>query len=126
MISLVDEFSALLDLERDVMIVDGRPETDFLDVDDMLFLPAEFLLFTQLVLVFSEIHDPANRGIRVGSDFNQVQLLLFGERESLGDGNDSDLFAVGSDDADLTGFDFLIDPDGFLFNGFSSSLFLPG
>jgi hypothetical protein len=89
-------------------------------VDDMLFFPAEFLLFAQLVLVFSEIHDPANRGIRIEGHFNQVQLLFFGECKSLGDGNDSDLFAVGSDDADLAGFDLLIDPDGLFFNGFSS------
>lgn len=120
MISLIDEFSPLLDLERDVMVVDGRPEADFLDVDDMLFFPAEFFLLAELVFIFSEIHHPADRGIRIGSDLHQVQLLFLGKRERLGDGKDSDLFAVGSDDADLAGFDLLIDPNGFFFNGFSS------
>ena len=49
--------------------------------------------------------------VGVGRDLDQVELLLAGLGQRLGQGPDPELLAVGADEEDLAGSDAVVDPD---------------
>ena len=63
-----------------------------------------------LVLVPPEVHYPAHRRNRVGSDLNEVESAFGGCLQGLSYGNDSELLAVGCNESHLSDPDLLIDP----------------
>ena len=54
---------------------DLRPELDLLDLDLRLVLPRELGLLLLLVAVLPVVHDPGHRRIRLGRDFDEVEVL---------------------------------------------------
>jgi hypothetical protein len=64
-----------------------------------------------LVDVPAVVHDPADRRVGVGRDLDQIELLLAGPGQRLGQGADPQLLAVGADEEDLAGSDAVVDPD---------------
>src|SRR5262249_62083827 len=63
------------------------------------------------VLVLAEVHDTAHRRARLGRHLDEVEFLLAGGFEGLGDRHDPELLAIGADDADLTNPDAFVDTD---------------
>jgi hypothetical protein len=61
------------------------------------------LLDGLFVLVTPIIHEPANRGPGVGSDFDQIEIELFREPESLVQLLDADLLSIWCNHTDLFG-----------------------
>src|SRR6185437_9098793 len=50
-------------------------ELDLLDVDLRLVLPRELRLLLLLVAVLPVVHDPGHRRIRLGRDFDEIEVL---------------------------------------------------
>ena len=66
----------MLLLELVVVLVDFRPELDFLDLDDLLVLLRFARALLLLALVLAEIHDAADRRNGGRRDLDQVESLL--------------------------------------------------
>ena len=94
-----------------IVLVDLRPELDFLDLDDVL-VPLRFAgALLLLVLVLPVIHDPADRRHGRGRDLHEVEPLLPGNRQGLRRGHDAELLARVVDDADFTNADAFVDAE---------------
>src|SRR5207237_8738165 len=79
-------------LELVIVLVDLRPELDFLDLDDLLVLFGRALPLLFMVLVAPEIHDAADRRRRRCRNLHEVQPLLPRNRQCLRRRHDAELF----------------------------------
>jgi hypothetical protein len=100
-----------------VVVGDLRPQLDLADVDLLLVLAGLLGLLLLLVLVLGVVEQPADRRARVGGDLDQVEIGLAGDLQGLLGVDDTDLLAVGADQADLGNADALIDPGLVPFRG---------
>ena len=71
-------------------------------------VPAPLFL---LVDVPAVVHDSGHRRVRVGSDLDQIELLVTGLCERFRQGLDSELLPFGAYEEDLAGSDAVVDPD---------------
>src|SRR5262249_5666242 len=111
LVALLQEAPHVLQLEVEVVLLGLRPHLDFLDLDGRLLL-ARFLEPPGLrVLVLAEVHDTAHRRRRIGRHLDQIELLLARGLQGRRDGQDTELRAVGADDADFADTDAFIDTD---------------
>src|SRR5687767_10358162 len=94
LVALSEEALDVLLLELIVVLVDLGPEFDFFDVDDLLMLLrlARPLLF--LVLIFPEIHDPADGRHCGRRNLHQIQPLRLRNDQGLRRGHDAQLLPV--------------------------------
>ena len=63
-----------------------------------------------LVLPLAVIHDPTDRGVGLGCNLDEIEVLLSRDRERLWQWLDSDLSAVGTDESHFSSSDPIIDP----------------
>ena len=99
----------MLQLELEVVLVGVGSKTNFLHRNLGLVGLDFFLLLLLSVEEFAVIDDPANRRIRVGADFHQIEFHLFSQsqcRSGLQDGR----FDVVANEANGIDRDFLVDP----------------
>jgi hypothetical protein len=66
-----------------------------------------------LVFVFAEIQDLADRRLGIGRDFDEIETRLHGTRQSLGDGNHTDIVAGSVDELDVRSLYALVDTRSF-------------
>jgi len=66
LVALFEEALHRAHLHLVIVVVDHRPEFDFLDLDDLLFLAGLGLLLLFLVLVLAEVEDLDDRRRGVG------------------------------------------------------------
>jgi hypothetical protein len=93
------------------VLVHGNGELDLFDRDDLLlFLGGAFALFL-LVEEAAVILDAANRGNRVGRNFDQIETAFAGDLQCLKGGQDAQLLAVFVDDANLARANPVVDAD---------------
>jgi len=92
------------------MRVGARAKLHLLDLDDLLLLARLGFAFLLFILVLAVIHDLADRGIGIRRYFHKIQPGLFGHLESRSRGNDPGILAIGPDEADFIGANFVIDP----------------
>jgi len=112
LVPLFQEATNMLDLEGQVVVVGLGSELHFLNLDVDLFLLGFLQFFTLLVFELAEVHDTTDRRDRRWRNLHQVQLLSFGQRQGLLNGEDAELLAVRPDDPDFAGSDGLIDVNG--------------
>ena len=108
----LQELLGVLELELEVVLVRVGAEADLLD--DYLggigfHLFGTLALLVQILLI---VQDLANGRIRLGADFHQVQLQLFGQGEGLDKGVNALLGDVLPYQAHLGGRDFTVDAKG--------------
>ena len=111
LVAFAEEALDVLLLELVVVLVDLRPELDFLDLDDLLVLLRRPRALLLLVLVLAEVHDPADRRHGRRRNLHQVQSLASRERERLRRRHDAELLAVVVDDANFAHPDSFVDPN---------------
>lgn len=104
-----------------VSLSGSRSKFDFLELDLLLFLARRLPLFALLKDELAIVHQPANRWLCIRRDLHKVKFSLFGERESLVSRDDSDLFSVRTDKAQLSGSDLFVEPVLFLRDDIYSS-----
>ncbi len=85
--------------QLDLIIPLLRPGPEFylLDLDLFLLLLGCLLLLVLIEQELAIIHDAANRGFRIGYDFNQVQLGLLGLCQCFCYRDNSNLLTINSD-----------------------------
>ena len=111
-LAICNKAPQVLYLEVDVMGRRPRSHLDFLDTAGRgMALGIVFLLLLR-VAVLVEIGNPANRRSRGRRDFDQVEAAAFCHLERIADRQDTDLAAVGVDNADLLRADLTVDPYG--------------
>lgn len=98
----------MLQLGLEIVLIGLGAKLDLLELDRSLLFAPILLLFLQLILVLSKIHDPANRRHCIRSHFHQVDSLTFGVLQSFGQGQNSHLATVDTDDPDFLRPDLLI------------------
>jgi hypothetical protein len=93
------------------VLVDFRAKFDFFDVDDLLMLSRLASPLLLLILVFAEIHDPADRRDRRRRDLDEIQSLLLRDGECLRRRHDAELLAIIVYDPNLPNPNALVDPN---------------
>src|SRR5690349_7348873 len=92
-----------------VVIVDLGTQLLFLDDGLLLVLARLALLECRLVLELAVIHDLADRGFCGWCNFDEVEIGIRGDAESIFDADNAYLLAVRSDQADFRYADALVD-----------------
>jgi hypothetical protein len=82
-------------------------------VNDGGFFAAVLFLFSQLIFVFAEVHDPANRRLGIRRQLDEIQPGGVGARHRLLNRHDADLIAVSPNEPNFRNPDLMIDPDKF-------------
>jgi len=121
LVALGQEADGLVLFRLVVVLVHGDRELDFLDDDDLLLLAGGAFALFLLVEVAAVILDAADGRDSVGADFYQVEAAFAGDPQSLKRGQDSKLFAVLVDDADLARADTIVDANKGLGGSFIES-----
>ena len=91
-----------------VMFVSARPQTDLLDLRDVLVLLGVTVAFVLFEPESAEVRDPADRRVGGRRDLDQIAARLLCASKRLIDGNNADLLALFVDNADLGGADLTI------------------
>src|SRR5699024_11709655 len=68
---------------------------------DLLVLPGFPGLLSRFVLVLSVVHELGYGWLRLRCYLDEIEICLAGEIERLANGNDTDLFTIGSDQPNL-------------------------
>ena len=92
-----------------IVIIDPRGKFDLLDLAGRHLRVRRLLLL--LVNVFAEIHDPANRGRRMGSHLHEVQIKLLRQFKRGLSLQNTELFALRRDNPDFRNPDALVAPN---------------
>ena len=108
---LAQKADGVLDLDAKIVRINARTELDFLHGRGVLVLLGFLFLLGLFVTELAEFNEAADRRRGVGGDFDQVNPLLPRQGQRFIEGNDAELFAVHSDDADFAGADFAVDPE---------------
>ena len=99
------------------MIVDHRPELDFLDLDDLLFLAGFGGLLLRLEFVLAVIQKLADRRVRVGRNLDEIESG-FGSLFKRGLNRNGTVVGAGLvDQLNLAVADLLVDARTVLLNG---------
>jgi hypothetical protein len=106
---MFEELAGFAQLRLQVVLVDLRTNAHFLDDDRVLLLSGVVLLLLGQVLVLAIVQDLADGRARFGGDFDQVELLFLGDRQSVVGVNDSELVSVLVDQADLPDANVVVD-----------------
>jgi hypothetical protein len=93
------------------VLVHRHRELHFLDRDDLLLLPGGALALFLLVEETAIILDTADRGDGVGRNFYQIKPTLAGDLQCFKRCQDSQLFAVFIDNANLSRADTIVNAD---------------
>ena len=89
------------------MSVLGR-NFDLFHLDDFLLLARFAFAFLLFVFELAEIHDLADRRVRVWRNLNQIEAGISGELHGFGGMNHPDIVTIGADQANFGGTDFII------------------
>jgi hypothetical protein len=93
------------------MRINFRAELDFFYAGRMLMLPGFLFPLRLLVTVLAKIHEAADRRRGVGCNFNEIDAICASQVEGLPQGQNSQLFAINTDDAEIASTDFPVNPD---------------
>ena len=107
--ALVEEALDMAFLGVVVVYPDLRSELDLLDIDLRLVLAGELRLLLQLVPVLPVVHDPGDRRICLGRDFDEIEVLAVRVLACLVRLLDSELFAVLADQPNPRDADRIVD-----------------
>lgn len=117
LVSILNECSRVSYLKVKIVRIRVWMETYLFDLSNVLVLLLELFLFRQLVFVFAEIHDLANRGIRSRHNLDQIQSLSHSDTDRLTRRENADLLSFFVNNPDLRRADFGIDSCSLLLDG---------
>jgi len=98
----------MLDFELEVMLVGLGTHLDFFYFNLDLFFTCFRCTFGLLVLVFTVIHNPANRRSRLGLHFHQIKTAALGQRQCFVKAQNSKLITLIINNPNLAGRDGII------------------
>jgi hypothetical protein len=108
LIPVLEESEDVVFLEIEVVLIDAGPELNLFDDDDfLLFLRLVGLLFL-LEQELPVIHQLADGRGGAGRNLDQIEVFFAGQLLGLGVGNDADLRAIVTDEADFRSTDLFV------------------
>jgi hypothetical protein len=99
--SISNKLQRMLGLEFKIVDVRVRMEPQLFHETNMLVFLLKLLLFLQLILIFAEVHDLADRRQSVWDYFDQISPFLLSDRYRLPWSHHSKLGTIIVDHADL-------------------------
>lgn len=108
LIAAVQKLRGLPSFGRQIMIVDFRSNSDFLELNDMLVAPRFPFLTALLVPELPVVHQSADRRDRVGRHLDEIQASLARHVKRLTSLHDSDLRAFLVNQPDFANANALI------------------
>jgi hypothetical protein len=93
------------------MLIDSHGKLNFLDHDHFLLLTRSAIALVLLVEEFAVILNTADRRLRRGRDFDQIQATLAGYLQSFKGRQNAELFTVFVNDADFTRANSVVNAD---------------
>ena len=117
-VALFEEAQHVVLFEFVVVLVDVDAELYFLDGDDFLVLLRRAFLLLFFVKILAVVLNAADRGIRGGRNFHQIESSFTGDFERLKRLHDAELSSGFVDYADFAGANTLIDADKTLIDNF--------
>src|SRR5690606_1618902 len=108
LVAFLQEATHLAQLDLVVALVGHGAELHFLDLDLLGLLLGLVGLFLQVELELAEVHDLADRRIRVGLDLHQVQAFVLGHLQGFVARQHADHLTVGPDHAYAGHADFAV------------------
>src|SRR5215472_4546664 len=109
LVALVEESPDRAHFHVVIVIIDHRPELDFLDLDDLLFLARLGGLLLFLVLELTKIEDFTDWGRHVGGDFDEIESRLQRNIERITQCNDAAIFSFLVDQLHLSDANIFVD-----------------
>ena len=111
LVALVEELLGVANFRHVIVAVDVDPKFDLFDFAGMGFLV--LFLLGQLVTVFAEVDDAADRRVGIGCHLDQIEPQFLRPAQRIGQFEDPELLVRRAvDDANLAGADAMVDPDG--------------
>ena len=111
LVALVEELLGVANFRHVIVTVDVDPEFDLFDFAGMGFLV--LFLLGQLVTVFAEVDDAADRRVGIGCHLDQIEPQFLRPAQRIGQFQHPELLVGRAvDDANLAGADAMVDPDG--------------
>ena len=110
LVPFAEKLDQVAQLDLVVAFVGARTKLDFLDLD-LLQLELRLVLLLALpVLELAVIHDPADRGLGGGGDFDQVELRCLGLGQRFGKRDDAELLTLHPYESNLGRVDLAVEP----------------
>ena len=101
LVTVFEESNQVSQFNPIVTDIRARSELNFLDLHLLLLSLRRVSALAFFILVFAEIHNPANRWRHVRGNLDQIQTRFFRFAQRIGRRNDTDLFTVVTDEANL-------------------------
>ena len=121
-IAIGNELLCIFELGVEVTDVDTGRHADLLDLHNVLILLCFFLALTLLELVLTIVHKLANGRNSLRRNLHQVNALFIGDIQRFCSRHDTQLLAVGTDEAHFLISDFLVQLMHYVTNSRSTSI----
>jgi hypothetical protein len=109
LVAIVQETTQIAHLDLIIALVSGRPELDFLDLDDLLLCPCLVLTFLFLVLELSVIHQTGDRRAGLGGNLDEINVRFLGHLHGLAQRHDADRLVIDTNQSQFRDSDFAVD-----------------
>ena len=110
LVAVLKEALQAAQFRLEVVLIRGRTELDFLDLDDFLLGLGFLSLLLLLIAKLAVIHQTADRRDCVGRNLDQIHPCILSHAEGFGCADDPDLGAIDAGQSDFRNSDLTIDP----------------
>ena len=110
LVAVLKEALQAAQFRLEVVLIRGRTELDFLDLDDFLLGLGFLSLLLLLIAELAVIHQTADRRDCVGRNLDQIHPCILSHAEGFGCADDPDLGAIDAGQSDFRNSDLTIDP----------------
>jgi len=121
LVAFFQEADHIAQFDLVVVFVRTRAEFDFLDLNLLLLELGGMQFLGVLILELAIIHQPANRGLRGGRNFNQIHLGFFSLTQGLIQAHNAKLFTLHTLQSNFARGDLTIDPRLFFLGSYRNS-----
>ncbi len=108
-VSFLEEAASASEFDLNVMFLDAGAKFQFLGQNDFLIFAGSRFFFLDFVAVLADIADFANRRLRIGGNFDEVETKVACLLYCFLGGQDPEHFAVGVDNTYFICSDLIVD-----------------
>src|SRR5579883_2272492 len=114
LVAFLEELSNRSHFYKIIVLVDVRPQFDFLDLNGLLFFPCLGRFFLSLEFIFSKIHDLANRDFSSHCNFDEIEASLLGPSQCVTLADGAMIFPILIDELNVASDDRFVNAGPFL------------
>lgn len=110
-LAIFEPFGDFVSFQGEVVVTGADFDLYGFDFDYRRLCLRALLLLLLVVGVLAVVHDLGNRGSSSRSNLNQVEVCLLCLFEGFGEGNNTQVLALSTDNAELRGLNLVVDAD---------------